>query len=128
MSTFVRAKRPHVNQGAGQRRVIVLSEALIYAERCRTEGRLMEAESVCRQILQAQPKTPEAEHLLGVIAHQNGKLGEAIEHVQRATKLAPHVALFHANLGEMLRLAGRPRLAVEAARRALEADPTMAAA
>ncbi len=66
---------------------------------------------------------PEAEHLLGVIAHQNGKLGEAIEHVQRAAKLAPQVALFHANLGEMLRLAGRPKLAVEAARRALEIEP-----
>ena len=74
----------------------------------------MEADAVCRQVLAAQPNLPEAEHLLGVIAHQNGKLNEAIEHVQRATKLAPHVALFHANLGEMFRLAGRPRLAVGA--------------
>ena len=65
----------------------------MYAERCRTEGRLMEAEAVCRQILQAQPNLPEAEHLLGVIAHQNGKLADAIEHVQRAVKLAPQVAL-----------------------------------
>ena len=79
-------------------------------------------------VLEAQPNLPEAEHLLGVIAHQNGKLGEAIEHVQRATELAPQVALFHANLGEMLRLAGRPRLAVEAARRALEIEPNMPAA
>jgi tetratricopeptide (TPR) repeat protein len=119
-----------MNQAAtpGNGTFMPLGEALIYAERCRTEGRLMEAESVCRQILQAQPKTAEAEHLLGVIAHQNGKLGEAIEHVQSAAKLAPHVALFHANLGEMLRLAGRPRRAAEAARRALEVDPTMAAA
>ena len=100
-----------------------LGEALAYADRCRSEGRLMEAEAVCRQILQAQPNLPEAEHLLGVIAHQNGKLGEAIEHVQRAVKLAPQVALFHANLGEMLRLAGRPRLAVAPARRALEIEP-----
>ncbi|MGA3307558.1 MAG: tetratricopeptide repeat protein [Xanthobacteraceae bacterium] len=114
--------------GQGQAGFMSLGEALIYAERCRNEGRLMEAEGVCRQILQAQPNLPEAEHLLGVIAHQNGKLGEAIEHVQRATKLAPHVALFHANLGEMLRLAGRPRLAVAEARRALEVEPTMAAA
>jgi tetratricopeptide (TPR) repeat protein len=105
-----------------------LGEALGYAERCRAEGRLMEAESVCRRVLEAQPDLPEAEHLLGVIAHQNGKLGEAIEHVQRAVRLAPHVALFHANLGEMLRIAGRPRLAVEQARRALEVDPNMAAA
>ncbi len=108
--------------------VMPLGEALIYAERCRSEGKLMEAEAVCRQILQAQPNVSEAEHLLGVIAHQNGKLGEAIEHVKRATKLAPRVALFHANLGEMLRLAGQPKLAAEAARRALEIEPTMAAA
>ena len=105
-----------------------LGEALMYAERCRNEGQLMQAEAVCRQILQAQPNIPEAEHLLGVIAHQNGKLGEAIEHVQRAAKLAPQVALFHANLGEMLRLAGRPRLAVEAARRAIAIEPKMAMA
>jgi tetratricopeptide (TPR) repeat protein len=105
-----------------------LDEALRYAERCRNERRPIEAEAVCRQILQAQPNLPEAEHLLGVIAHQNGKLGEAIEHVQRATKLAPQVALFHANLGEMYRLAGRPKLAVEEARRAIAIEPNMPAA
>ncbi len=119
-----------MNEGVGQSTgsFMPLGEALMYAERCRGEGRLMEAESVCRRVLQAQPSLPEAEHLLGVIAHQNGKLGEAIDHLQRATKLAPQVALFHANLGEMLRLAGRPKLAAEAARRAIEIEPKMAAA
>ncbi len=102
-----------------------LREALVQAERCRMENRLMEAEAICRSLLDAKPDLPEAEHLLGLIAHQNGKLGDAIEHVQRATRLAPQVALYHANLGEMLRLAGRPRLAVEAARRALAVEPTM---
>ena len=105
-----------------------LGEALIHAERCRSEGRLAEAESLCRRVLEAEPNLPEAEHLLGVIAHQNGKLGEAIEHVQRAANLAPQIALFHANLGEMFRLAGRPRLAAEEARRALAIEPRMAAA
>ena len=47
---------------------------------------------------------------------------------RRAVKLAPQVALFHANLGEMLRLAGRPKLAAEEARRALEIEPDMPAA
>ena len=105
-----------------------LHEALAYAERCRGEGRLAEAEAVCRRVLEAQPNTAEAVHMLGLIAHQNGKLTDAIKHVQRATELAPPVALFHANLGEMLRLAGRPRLAVEAARRALAVEPNMPAA
>ncbi len=119
-----------VGQPAGQPNAafLPLGEALMYAERCRSEGRLMEAESLCRRVLEAQPNVPEAEHLLGVIAHQNGRLGDAIEHVQRAVKLAPHVALFHANLGEMLRLAGRPRQAAEAARRAIAIEPSMAAA
>ncbi len=115
-------------QGQAKQTIMPLGEALVYAERCRSEGKLLEAEAVCRQILQAQPNVPEAEHLLGVIAHQNGKLGEAIEHVKRATKLAPQVALFHANLGEMLRLAGRPKLAAEAARNAIEIEPAMPAA
>src|SRR5450755_1978539 len=97
-----------------------VGEALMLADRYRGEGRLMEAEALCRQALEAQPNLPEAAHLLGVIAHQNGKLDEAIEHLRRAVKLAPHVALFHANLGEMLRLSGRPRLAVEEAQRAIE--------
>jgi tetratricopeptide (TPR) repeat protein len=119
-----------MNRVAGQSNAgfMPIGEALVYADRCRGEGRLMEAAAVCRQILQARPDLPEAEHLLGVIAHQNGKLSEAIEHVQRATKLAPQVALFHANLGEMYRLAGRPKLAVEEARRAIAIEPNMPAA
>lgn len=124
------ATQPAMNEIAGQGNsaFMPLGEALAYADRCRNDGRLMEAEAVCRKILQAQPNSPEAEHLLGVIAHQNGKLGEAIERVQRAVKLAPQVALFHANLGEMLRLAGRPKLAADEARHAIEIDPKMPAA
>jgi len=49
----------------------------------------------------SKPDTPEAERLLGVIAHQNGKLADAVEHVRRAVKLAPKNALFHANLGAL---------------------------
>jgi tetratricopeptide (TPR) repeat protein len=114
--------------GPAQTTVMPLGEALMHADRCRNDGRLMEAEAVCRQILQVQPNMPEAEHLLGLIAHQNGRLNDAIEHVQRATKLAPRIALYHANLGEMLRLSGRPRPAAEEARRAIEIDPQMPAA
>jgi tetratricopeptide (TPR) repeat protein len=119
-----------MKQTTGQKQAafMPIGEALVYAERCRGEGRLVDAEAVCREILKVQPNVPEAEHLLGVIAHQNGRLSEAIAHVQRAIKLAPQVALFHANLGEMYRLAGRPKLAAEEARRALEIEQGMPAA
>ncbi|MDR3464788.1 MAG: tetratricopeptide repeat protein [Xanthobacteraceae bacterium] len=116
-----------MNQTTGNapQHLMPIGEALMMADRYRGEGRLLEAEALCRQVLEAQPNLPEAAHLLGVIAHQSGRLPEAIEQVRRAVKLAPRVALFHANLGEMLRIAGRPRLAVEEGRRALEIDPAM---
>jgi len=119
-----------MNQVEGQENSasMPLGRALMYADRCRSEGRLIEAQAVCHQLLQVQPNSPEVIHLLGVIAHQSGKLGEAIEHVKRATKLAPQIALYHANLGEMLRLAGCPELAAEEARRALEIEPRFPAA
>jgi tetratricopeptide (TPR) repeat protein len=116
------------NQAAPGSSFIPLGDALAYAERCRTEGRLMEAEALCRRVIEAQPNLPEAEHLLGVIVHQSGKLGEAIEHVKCATELAPKNALFHANLGEMYRQAGRPKRAIESARRAVAIEPDMAVA
>jgi tetratricopeptide (TPR) repeat protein len=120
-----------MNHVAGQSiAAMPLGEALAYADLCRSQGRLAEAEAVCRQILAARPDAPApaAEHLLGVIALENGKVSEAIEHVERAIELAPNIALFHANVGEMYRLTGRPKLAAEAARRAIEIEPKMAAA
>ena len=119
-----------MNRTSGNERAasMPIGEALTYAERCRHEGRLMEAEAVCRQVLEARPDLPEAAHLLGVVAHQRGRLSEAIEHLKRATRLAPGNALFHANLGEMYRQAGRFKLAIEAGRRAVEIDPQTAVA
>ncbi len=66
--------------------------------------------------------------MLGIIAHQSGKIGEAIEHLHRAIALKPDVALYHANLGEMCRLAGRTDEAIAAGRRALEINPDYAGA
>src|SRR5260370_28587428 len=82
---------PGMNQVTGNpaQQFMPLGEALMLAERYRGEGRLMEAEALCRRVLEAQPNVPEAEHLLGVIAHQNGRLGDAIEHRRAALKRAP---------------------------------------
>src|SRR5208337_194248 len=82
-----------------------LADALALAEQHRMAGRLIDAEAACRRILEAAPNEPNATHLLGLVAHQAGKLGDAIAHLRRATKLAPNVPLYHANLGEMCRLA-----------------------
>jgi Flp pilus assembly protein TadD len=98
-------------------------KALMLADRARREGRIAEAEALCQGALEAQPNSYEAEQLLGVIAHQGGKLDEAIEHFRRTVDLAPQVALHHANLGEMYRLAGRLDEAAASSSQALVLDP-----
>src|SRR5437016_4855529 len=60
---------PTMNRVDGQasNTFMPLGEALAHAERCRSDGRLMEAEAVCRRVLEAQPNLPEASHVLGLI-------------------------------------------------------------
>ena len=103
-------------------------EALLQAEHYRVAGRFSEAEALCRRVLETNPASPDAEHILGLIAYQQGAFALAVEHVRRAIALAPKASVFHANLSEMLRLTGQPQAAVEAAERALAIDPDMPAA
>ena len=108
---------------AGTAATLALRDALALVEQHRIAGRLLEAEAHCRQILAAEPREPDATHLLGLIAHQSGKPGEAIAQLRRAVALAPDVPLYHANLGEMCRLAGRVDEAVAEGRRAVALKP-----
>ncbi|MBV9458436.1 MAG: tetratricopeptide repeat protein, partial [Bradyrhizobium sp.] len=80
---------------AAQAQFLPMAEALSLAERYRQQGRLAEAEALCRQMIEADPKLHEAQHLLGVIAHQGGRLTDAVQHTERAVKVAPDVALYH---------------------------------
>jgi tetratricopeptide (TPR) repeat protein len=65
-----------------------ISDLLALAEQQRGAGRLADAEATCRRILATQPDEPNALHILALIAHQSGKLAEAIGHLQRAIALA----------------------------------------
>ena len=98
-------------------------QALMLAEQHRRAGRLREAEDLSRGASAAAPGSAEAAHALGLIAYQTNKLAEAITHIERAVALDGGVALYHANLGEMCRLAGRTEEAVAHGRRALALDP-----
>ncbi len=101
-------------------------QVLALAEQRRQAGKLAEAETLARRVLDAEPNNAEAFHLLGIVAHQSGNLAHAIEHVRRATALAPDMALYHANLGEMCRLAKRTDEAIAEGKRALALQPDYA--
>ena len=86
-------------------------------------GRLTQAESMYKQILQADPNQPIAIQLLGVIAHQLGKNDIAVDLIRKALAIEPTYAEAHNNLGLALQTLGRQADALASYRRALDVNP-----
>jgi len=82
-------------------------------------GRLAEAEALYRQALAAQPRQPDALHLLGMIACQTGRLADAADLIGQAMAARRDVPDYHANLAYALQALGRFAEAERAARNAL---------
>ncbi|MBY6264532.1 tetratricopeptide repeat protein [Azospirillum sp. 412522] len=82
-------------------------------------GRLSEAEALYRQALAAQPRQPDALHLLGMIACQTGRFVEAADLIGQAVAAKRDVPDYHANLAYALQSLGRFAEAERAARNAL---------
>jgi protein arginine N-methyltransferase 7 len=81
-------------------------------------GRLPQAEAIYRQILQVVPSHPDALHFLGLIAHQAGMNGAAIELITKAISVNPSASM-HCNLGLALKAQGRLDDAIASYRQAL---------
>jgi len=64
-------------------------------------GRLIQAQALYQQILQANPKQPDALHLLGLIEHQQGQSQSAMARIQKAVELRPRDVVFRFNLANM---------------------------
>lgn len=105
-----------------------IDQAMMLATQLQSQGRLQESEHLLQQILQQQPHHAFALHLLGVIAHQVGKQALAAELIQKAILLNGNIALFHANLSEILRQLKRLDEAIAHGERAVALEPQMAAA
>jgi tetratricopeptide (TPR) repeat protein len=105
-----------------------ISQAWATAIQHHRAGRLQAAEQIYRQILSVEPNHADAIHRLGVIAHQVGEHGVAVEYITRAIELKGNAAAFHNNLGEAYRALRRVSEAVACYRRALELKPDYAEA
>jgi tetratricopeptide (TPR) repeat protein len=86
-------------------------------------GQLDGAALIYREILVAQPDQPDALHLLGVVAHQQGDNVRALDWIGRAIAQNPRAAAYHANLAEVHRALGQLDRAVASGRTALELQP-----
>ncbi|OWK39107.1 TPR domain protein, putative component of TonB system [Fimbriiglobus ruber] len=81
-----------------------------------------------RQFLSEQPEHPDALHLLGVVALQQGENGRAVEYIGRAIARNPDNAAYHVNLAEAYRGLGQLDRAAECCRTALSIRPQSAEA
>lgn len=103
-------------------------EAFVTAVGLHQSGRLAEAERLYRQILQADPRHPDALHMLGVLALQSGRHEAAVQLIRQAIGGNSRVPAFHNNLGNALNGWGKPQEALSAYRGALACAPDHAGA
>jgi len=103
-------------------RELTVDEAVEIAIQLHRDDRLEEANVVYREILAVDPANPRALHFSGVLAHQLGQSGEAIELIRRSLSLAPDVADWHSNLGIVLQGSDRLGEAIDAYHRAIALD------
>src|SRR5690242_6639137 len=108
--------------GAPNGQFMTVRQVVALAEQHQQAGRVADAENLCRQVLQSFPKNAPALHLLGIIAHHSGKTAVGVQLLQQAVAARNDVALYHSNLGEMLRASGRVKEAITAGQRAIELD------
>lgn len=88
-------------------RTLTVQEAIDFAFEHHSAGRLTEAESVYKHILEVNPEQHIALHLLGVIAYQVGNDAAAIDLMSRALAVKPDYAEAQSNFGNALQRQGR---------------------
>jgi tetratricopeptide (TPR) repeat protein len=86
-------------------------------------GRLPQADAIYRQVLRTHPDHPDALHLSGLVAYQEGKTQLAVELISRAVRANPDSPRFYNNLGQAQRKQGNLAAAVESYRRAIALKP-----
>ena len=87
-------------------------------------GRLEEAATCYRSILEQVPRHAEALQLLGATATQRGDHAEAVRLIQAAIEVNPEVALYHANLALVYNALGLWEDALSCCEAALGLDAT----
>lgn len=86
-------------------------------------GRLVEAEGLYQQALDAEPQHAEAWHLRGLLAVQAGQSPAGVEYIQRAVALKPDFVEALYNLGVILERSDRLEEAASCYRRAIAIAP-----
>jgi tetratricopeptide (TPR) repeat protein len=100
-----------------------LDDLVHQANRNFQNGSFHEAEKQYRTILNKNPDNHKVLLAMTLAALQQNKLTEAIQCMQKAVKIAPEIALYHRNLGELLRRVGQWDAAIESHKIAINLEP-----
>ncbi len=114
-------------QGVAQQRLTV-DQAVRHAHALCNAGQRNDARRLCNLVLEAAPDQTETLHLLGLMAHADGNLDEAVGFLRRACATSRAPAAYHSNFAEMCRQKGLLAEGEQAARRAVALDPAMSGA
>jgi len=120
-----RRREAKLGKGQGGAAIAGLLEAALGHHRA---GRLAMAEKTYRRALALDPDDPTANHLVGLIAYQEGRYKEALGLITRATEVAPSYAEAHHNLGNLYLDSKKHPEALECYDRALALNPDYASA
>ena len=105
-----------------------VSDLFTAAAQRHQSGRLAEAETLYRQLLELDPSHVEGLHNLGVLAQQTSRYGLAEDLIGRAIALNDEIAQLHLSLAKALRSQGKLDGAVSSIRRAIALQPELAQA
>ncbi|CAN5363906.1 tetratricopeptide repeat protein [soil metagenome] len=101
---------------------------IIRATQSFQRGDFRETESDCRRILESDPRSADALHLLGLVAIRAGQPAAAVELIGRAIEIDPHVSRYYTNRGDAQRALGRLEEARSDQAHAISIDPANATA
>jgi tetratricopeptide (TPR) repeat protein len=107
---------------------VSIQQAVQIALQHHAAGRLREAETIYRQVLEKDPNNFSSLHLLGVIAHQAGRNEMAVELIQNAVAVNPLYAEAYNDLGVIFAAMQKPFEAAAAFQKALQIRPLYAEA
>ncbi|HEX3726117.1 MAG TPA: tetratricopeptide repeat protein [Pirellulales bacterium] len=103
-----------------------VSETLQLAMRFHRSGDLRQAEQLYARVVEQEPANTDAHHLWGVASLTQGRLSEAVTHLEHAVRLKESSAVFRHHLGVALGMAGRKQESSEHLRFAVARQPQSA--
>jgi len=111
--------KPSIPAGQSPDPRLTLQEAIGFHQR----GDLATAESLYRQLLDAEPNNGDALHFMGILQHQLGNSDESLTFIGRAAAVMPRFPEVHNNMGNIYREIGRYREAERCLRKAVALNP-----